>query len=57
VSERHLLELVRGAAIATTKAVEALADGDVEEARELVGIADGYLVPALELLTTTRRAA
>jgi len=45
-----LLDLVRGAAIATTKIVEALQDGDVDYARELAGIADEHLVPALEEL-------
>jgi hypothetical protein len=44
-----VLELVRGGAIAVTKAVEALQDGDIEYARELVGIADEHIAPALEL--------
>ena len=41
---------IRGAAVAITQAVEAFQAGDIEYARELVGIADGYLAPALVVL-------
>lgn len=55
MSGDRLLELVRGAAIAVTHAIEAADDGDLENARELLGIADEHLAPALAVLA--RRAA
>ena len=47
-----VVELARlgGGAIAVTQAVEAFQAGDIEYARELVGIADAYLAPALVAL-------
>jgi hypothetical protein len=41
---------IRGGAIAVTQAVEAFQAGDIEYARELVGIADAYLARALVAL-------
>ncbi len=51
----RLLDLVRGAAIAVSHAIEAADDGDLEYARELLGIIDSDLARALDILT--RKAA